>query len=87
LAPTQKQVVDWQALIVELRGSYRMTWRDIGEAVDVNQHTVRSYSMKLTTPKHRDGEAIILLWMRITGKSRDVLPLEVCAVSYRRRRL
>jgi hypothetical protein len=73
--------VDWRALLFELRTAHGMTLMDIAREVGRDRHTLMGYRDRKWRPKHSDGEVIIGLWMRITGKDRGRLPMEYSPVS------
>lgn len=74
-------VVDWHALIDELRKSYGMTRLDIASDVDLHVDTLRTYLSGIARPSHQGGEALIALWMRITQKPREQIPTECMPLS------
>lgn len=71
-----QHTVDWSLLIHELRFVHCMTMADIGSRVSLSRESIRLYYNRETSPMHRDGEALIAVWIATTHKARADLPME-----------
>lgn len=81
-----QNAVDWSMLLHELRFTHGMTMHDIAGQVSLSRESIRTYYSCIARPKHHDGEAIITLWMRVTGQSRErvpSMPIQLSAADFR----
>jgi len=67
-------MVDWSRVLLDLRFTYRYSATQIGREVGLS-HTQVSRLSSNGQPFHSNGERIIELWIKQTGKTRDDLPL------------
>ena len=49
--------------------------------LDVSRGTVRRWIEEDAEPRHVDGEHVIAVWMRLTAKGREYLPIRVVSLS------
>ncbi len=63
---------DWFAVIAEIN-RHGVSVYAISAEIQVPRTTILGWKQG-TEPKHTDGEALVILWQRITNKTRDQLP-------------
>lgn len=73
-------VVDWQAVLNELRTMGIRTGQ-ISMRVHLSSGMLREYRLGLKAPGHANGEKIIAYWMRLTDKSREQIPTKEIIVA------
>lgn len=72
---TAQSAVDWRELLNSLHFTHRMTLIDIATEVGTHRDSIRNYYNCATTPSHLTGEKLIALWLKITAKPREQLPM------------
>ncbi|MDQ0068290.1 hypothetical protein J2W34_000064 [Variovorax boronicumulans] len=65
--------VSWWHVIVQLERQ-QYTHGQIAASIGSTRGTVEGWKNKNAEPAHEDGERLVLLWLAVTGKSRDELP-------------
>ncbi|AZS49325.1 hypothetical protein DM558_00375 [Entomomonas moraniae] len=65
--------VDWFRVICEL-DDCKYDIQKISESIEIAYTTIHGWKMG-TEPRHADGERLIKLWCKVTGKSRKDLPV------------
>jgi hypothetical protein len=65
-------VTDWFSLITEIN-RHGLTCAIIAVELNIPRTTIVGWKQG-SQPKHEDGEAMIRLWLQLTGKSRDNIP-------------
>ena len=66
--------VCWAAVLADLCGG-RVSSHAIARSLDIPRSTLRGW-LDGAQPGHADGERVIVLWMRVTGKPRELVPTE-----------
>lgn len=74
MSATVEIVVDWQAMLNELRHMGIRTGQ-ISMRVGLSSGNIREYRLGIKSPMHCNGERIIEYWMRLTAKTREQLPM------------
>jgi len=77
--------VDWFRILQDLKESGWSLYR-VQEEIDIPKTTLIGYKSG-AEPRHKDGEKLIGLWVRITVMPRDAIPMqadELSASSFRR---
>jgi hypothetical protein len=74
---------DWAVMIETIEAS-GLTLKQIGDACgfQITANMLRHYR-RGTQPLYWRGEAIVVLWMRATGKARELLPTNQVSAPYR----
>lgn len=65
--------VDFQRLLLDLQG-LGMTGPEIQQASGLRRGALGAYKSGQSRPSYGKGEALILVWCRRTGRSRDQVP-------------
>lgn len=73
------RAVCWPALLGDLCAG-RMSTYAVAELLDVPRSTLRGW-IDGSQPNHADGERVIAVWIRVTGKSRELVPTEQRSLS------
>lgn len=81
---TTNQVVDWPALLEQLRDREVRTGT-ISEHTGIAVSTLREYRGGLKSPLHSNGEALIRFWCKATGQVRELVPMTQAMPSGHRR--
>ena len=66
--------VCWPAVLADLCGG-RISSHAIARSLDIPRSTLRGW-LDGAQPGHADGERVLVLWMQITGKPRELIPTE-----------
>lgn len=66
--------ISWFRLFSEMKEKGWSLYR-IRDRLDVSKSTLIGWKMGVE-PRHADGERLILLWIEVTGKQRNELPIE-----------
>lgn len=71
---TKAQPVDWFRIVADLK-RLGLSARDVERRTGIPKSTLISWTGALASePRHQSGEALIALWVQVTGLSRDHLP-------------
>jgi transcriptional regulator with XRE-family HTH domain len=70
IGPDEK--VDWFRVIVELCNAHGYTHSTIATAVGLSKSSVQNWKHG-ATPKYEEGDRLIELWARVTGKSQETV--------------
>jgi transcriptional regulator with XRE-family HTH domain len=76
-----KLMVDWPALVRELRVSHGMTLHDIGREIGKTRAAISWYGHGGGAPSHATGEELVALWVQVTSKPREQLPKQPVVLS------
>lgn len=71
--------VDWFRVLIDLeqRGFHPQV---VSDAINVARSTILGWRNSHAEPGHTDGERIIDLWCRVTGRARINLPLNLSEI-------
>lgn len=71
-ASSRRRRVNWFQLLVDLK-RHNVTAYDVERMLDVSRTTVLRWGQG-SEPRHDDGELLLELWCRLTGRSKDEAP-------------
>lgn len=65
--------VCWASVLADLCGG-RLSTYAVAERIGVPRSTLRGW-LDGSQPGHAEGERVIAVWLQVTGKSRELLPM------------
>lgn len=71
--PPHDQVVDWPALLDELRKK-GFTLDTIADHIGLSQQALSDYRRDVSTPLYAKGEKLVEFWLHATSKPRSEIP-------------